>query len=97
MLKKLLGLQSCTNCELAFRVVAYNLLDIGYNELLKINGPVYIANEADNYLLGPVDEYHASYISLFGRLNKKHKVHRAGPTNRGNNGLLRTVKFLSSN
>jgi RHS repeat-associated protein len=49
--------------RLDFKNKVYDLLGIDRNALLKINGVVYNANEAGNYLWGMVLEYHGGLIS----------------------------------
>ena len=55
--------QQSANGDLDFKNVAYRLLEIGRNELLQINGTVFNANEAGNYLWGMVLEFHGVLIS----------------------------------
>lgn len=55
--------ESGTNKKLDYKNKAYQLLGINRNALLEINGTVYNANEAGNFLWGMVLEYHGSVIS----------------------------------
>jgi len=55
--------ESGTNAKLDYKNVVYNMFDINRDDLLEINGKVYNANEAGNFLWGMVLEYHASFIS----------------------------------
>jgi len=48
---------------LDFKMVAYQLLGIGQNELLNINGKTYNANEAGNYLWDLILEFHGVLMS----------------------------------
>lgn len=73
---------------LDFKTKAYDLLGIGRNQLIEIDGVTYNANEAGNFLWGMALEYHGSFIS-------PNRIAEAGSNIQGRSDELNEQKAIS--